>query len=280
MRSVRRALALLALVPVAASAQVVRSAAGPTAADITAARDQFRVDLGGGNVPGAAGLFSDGTGARREINWDAVPDQFASPNNLPANFFNVNSPRGAIFSTPGSGFRVSADAVNPTATPIAFGEINPTYGATFAAFSPERLFTAVGSNIVDVQFFLAGTDTPALTRGFGAIFVDVDMSGTSIEYFGLTGNSLGVFAVPGLVGSQTFSFLGVSWDDAIVSRVRIIAGTTGLGPNDGGSTDVVVMDDFLYGNPTAAAVVPEPATVLLVASGLALGALVRRRRLG
>ena len=36
-----------------------------------------------------------------EINWDGVPDALASPNSFPANFFNVNSPRGTVFSTPG-----------------------------------------------------------------------------------------------------------------------------------------------------------------------------------
>ena len=39
-------------------------------------------------------------GVRREINWDGVPDARADPNALPANFFNVNSPRGVVFSTP------------------------------------------------------------------------------------------------------------------------------------------------------------------------------------
>ena len=70
-------------------------------------------------VAGPNGLFG---GVRREINWDAVPDAFSAPNNLPANFFNVNSPRGAVFSTGGTGFQLSANAgvapieFEPTAT--------------------------------------------------------------------------------------------------------------------------------------------------------------------
>jgi hypothetical protein len=39
------------------------------------------------------------------INWDGVPHIFASPNSLPANFFNVNSPRRVIFSTPRQRFQ-------------------------------------------------------------------------------------------------------------------------------------------------------------------------------
>ena len=50
----------------------LRSGAGLAAA--TAARDQFRADIGGGTVAGANGSFG---GLRREINWDGVPDAFA-----------------------------------------------------------------------------------------------------------------------------------------------------------------------------------------------------------
>src|SRR5438128_12277410 len=110
-------------------AQVVESGTGATAADITVARDQFRLDLGGGTVAGANGSFG---GLRREINWDGVPDALADPNALPANFFNSNSPRGAVFSTPGTGFLVSANAGQPT---------SPLFGfpSDFQTFSPQRL---------------------------------------------------------------------------------------------------------------------------------------------
>src|SRR5882724_12588404 len=104
-------------------------AAGANAAAITATRDAFRVAVGGGSVAGANGSFG---GLRREINWDGVPDGSSAPNNLPANFFNVNSPRGVVFSTPGTGFQVSA---NSGVAPIQFDNINATYSSDFAAFS-------------------------------------------------------------------------------------------------------------------------------------------------
>ncbi|AHG87650.1 PEP motif putative anchor domain protein [Gemmatirosa kalamazoonensis] len=272
-------LCAVGLAPLAAHAQVVRSGAG-TLADVTAIRDAFRADLGGGTVAGANGSFG---GIRREINWDAVPDAFSAPNNLPANFFNANSPRGAVFATAGTGFQLSANA---GVAPIAFDNIDPSYSSTFQAFSPQRLFTALGSNVVDVNFFVAGTSTAALVRGFGAIFSDVDLANTtSIQFFGPGSVSLGTFYAPSLVGSQSFSFLGVSWATPIVSRVRITNGNAALGAGvldqNGNPVDLVVMDDFLYGEPVdARSVVPEPATLALVGGGfLALvGGTHRRRR--
>src|SRR5437899_6772796 len=126
--------AFLLLIPLFAHSQVIESAAGPTAASIIAARDAFRVDLGGGTASGANGSFD---GVRREINWDGVPDAFSAPNNLPANFFNVNSPRGVVFSTSGTGFQVSANA--SSGNPIQFNNLNATYSASFEPFSPEKL---------------------------------------------------------------------------------------------------------------------------------------------
>ncbi|MDF1501741.1 PEP-CTERM sorting domain-containing protein [Roseisolibacter sp. H3M3-2] len=277
MRTLRRALALLALAPLAASAQLVRSGAGDLAA-VTAARDQFRLDLGGGTVAGANGAFG---GVRREINWDGVPDAAAAPNSLPANFFNTNSPRGVVLSTPGTGFQVSANA---GVAPIEFDNLDPSYSATFQPFSAQRLFTALGSNVVDVEFLAPGTATPALTRGFGAVFSDVDLANlTSIQFFDAALNSLGTFFVPNVVGANpSFSFLGVSFAEAAVRRVRITSGTAALGAgvteNLALQRDLVVMDDFLYGEPGAAAVVPEPATVALTATGLLLLAGAARRR--
>lgn len=236
-------------------AQIVRSAAGATPADITAARDLFRLDIGGGTTAGANGSFG---GLRREINWDGVPDAFAAPNNLPANFFNTTSPRGAVFSTPGTGFQVSSDD-----TQIEFDNINPTYSSQFQPFSPLRLFTPLGSNITDVTFFVPGTAVPAAVSAFGAVFTDVDVSST-IQFFDLASQSLGIFQVP-VSPSGGLSFLGVSGfpAGALISRVRITTGNValGAGTNDTSIADVVVLDDFIYSEPIADGILVENADV-------------------
>ena len=246
-------LALLTL-PSLALAQTVVSGVGANAAALTPFRDQFRVNLGGGTVAGANGSFG---GLRREINWDGVPATFSAPNNLPANFFNVNSPRGAVFSTSGTGFQVSgattdAGAGQPAAA--RFGNIEANYTSTFQTFSPQRLFTSLGSNVYDVDFFVPGTTTPALVSGFGSIFTDVDLaSTTTIQYFDKNNVSLGTFSAP--VQDLGLSFIGVSFATPSIAKVRITQGSIALGAgvnDEGSSIDVVAADDFLYSEPVAA----------------------------
>ena len=128
-----------------------------------------------------------------------VPDALAAPNNLPANFFNVNSPRGVVFSTPGTGFQVSANA---GVAPVDFGNIDPTYPQDFAPFSPQRLFTARGINITAALTSFCRAP-PLLPRwnSFGVKFSDVDLVGvSSISFFDENGALLfsrTVLATPG-----------------------------------------------------------------------------------
>jgi hypothetical protein len=249
---------------------IVEQASGANAAGIQASVDAFRVDLGGALNPNVAGSFPSG---RREINWDGVPDALSAPNNLPPNFFNVNSPRGTVFSTPGTAVQVSGNA---GVAPVRFDNINPTYSSVFQTFSAQRLFTALGSNIVDVNFFVPGSTNPATVSGFGSVFTDVDLANTtSIQYFNANNISLGTFFAP--TANNGLSFLGVSGFGDGIARVRITNGNSILGPNDanGNPTDVVVMDDFLYGEPKA--VVPEPSSILLLATGMAGFAWIRKK---
>jgi hypothetical protein len=181
---------------------------------------------------------------------------------MPADFFNVNSPRGAVFSTPGTGFQVSANA---GIAPIQFDNIDPTYSQTFEPFSPQRLFTSLGSNVMDVDFFVPGTTNPATTNGFGAIFSDVDLANTtSIELFDTHSNSLGTFFVPATTGSETFSFFGISFVDS------------GVTDQNGDLRDVVTMDDFLYSEPRS---IPDGGSTVLLFGFALIGVIALRRKL-
>jgi hypothetical protein len=241
------ALAVSTILPtVTLAAPVVRKAAGPNSATIQSAVDDFRNALGNNN--GVGGTFANG---RREINWDGVPDNFSATNKLPPDFFNVDSPRGVFFQTPGQGFQVSA---NIGAGKIEFGNINPTYSSIFRTFSPQKLFTALGSNVMEVNFFVPGSPRKATVNGFGAVFTDVDKLGpTKIEYFGANNTLLFTDVVPNVPNSkESLSFLGVVFNQGErIYKVRITSGNAPLSfnNNDGGAKDIVVMDDFIYGEP-------------------------------
>jgi hypothetical protein len=217
------------------------------AGDITAAVEEYRALLGPDNG-GAPGRNASG---RREINWDAVPDDLAAPNPLPGDFFNAAEDpraRGAVLETPGDHVAVSADEGNPDGSPVRFGDVNASYVDTFRAFSEERLFSPIGSNVVNLSFAVPGTDTPAAVRGFGAVYTDVDGTDTAdFKFLDADGRSLGTFEVP--VSENGLSFLGVAFDNPVVARVQIVYGNTELGPDDDEQYDVAVMDDFIYGEP-------------------------------
>ncbi len=205
--------------------------------------DKFRAALGGSlNVPNSP----PATSGRREINWDGVPAALTNVDNFPATFFNVNSQRGAVFSTLGTGFRVDSSA---------FASINAGFADQFKAFSPKKLFVAVGSNQLEVDFKLVGTTTNGLVNGFGVVFSDVDeAAATRVEYFDATGVEIASIASPAHLGAQGFTFVGAVFDSPIVARVLITSGDAALDATTqdvsaGGTKDLVVMDDFVYGEP-------------------------------
>ena len=145
-------------------------------------------------------------------------------------FTTFQDSRGATFTTPGTGLTQAA----ATGGLLSLDLINPQYAALFAPFSPNRLFAPIGSNITDGAFSLPGTGgtTPAGVMGFGAVFSDVDLAGTSIA-FATTAGGIGPLAVPTFSGNQTFSFLGIllAPGEGLITSVRIVTGTTALGPS-------------------------------------------------
>jgi hypothetical protein len=210
--------------------------------DLTTALTQFRGLLG----DSANKVVGQQAGGRREINWDGVNGPILNSDAFPVDQFNRVVPRGQIFSTPGTGLRVSDNA---------FSDLEPSDSTQFRAFSPTKLFVAVGSTIIDVVFRVAGTDSAATVTGFGVVFSDVDvLGGSTIEYFGANGGSLRKVIVPVRTDASGHSFAGVVFDDALVAKVRITAGQAPVaaGAKDisaGGTRDLVATDDFIAGEP-------------------------------
>src|ERR1041384_1914495 len=239
----------------------VFQAAGPNTSSIQSSVDQYRATVGApnnGNGPSAV------TG-RREINSDGgrTTHQTNTGSGNPFSGFLIT--RGALFTTPdGTGF-VQA----PAGTDVAPGGLaglfgNPTYKTSFRAFSASRLFSAIGSNVTEVNFFVpGGGNIPATVNGFGAVFTDVDQpngsgpaqkrgnrkASTLVEYYGANGELLFSSFVPASPGDGGFSFFGVVFPDARIARVRITSGDVAPGPDDSVKQDVVMMDDFIYGEP-------------------------------
>lgn len=230
----------------------VFQAAGPTASSIQSTVDSYRNAFGGVNNGNTPGSQPDG---RREINWDGGGSTGTALGPTP---FDVFLSRGTRYITPGTGF------VQAPASGLADTFENPDYTNIFAAFSPVRLFSPVGSNVTDVLFFVpGGAVVPAATRGFGVVLSDVDLpdgsgpgtkrgnrhASTLIEYYAADGSLLFSSFAPSSPGDGNLSFFGIVLDDPRIARVRITTGNTAPGPGEDRNTDVVVMDDVIYGEP-------------------------------
>ena len=234
----------------------VFQAAGPNAASIQSAVDQYRAALGNPNGNTAGPLAA----GRREINWDggSTTNTATSPGPTPFDVF-LNT-RGARFITPGTGF------VQATPQGLADTFNNPSYAQIFSAFSPLRLFSPVGSRVTESVFFVPGTagGVRASVKGFGAVFTDVDQQdghgedfrrergrdNTVIEYLDSYGRVLFRSNVPASPGDGGQSFFGIVLDDARIAKIRIVTDAT-PGADDTANRDVVMMDDFIYAEPQA-----------------------------
>jgi hypothetical protein len=263
--------------PVTATGQVFSGTGSGTATSLAS----FESAIGGSKNTTAAPQ----SGGFRTITWDGVKtngtDMAAGPNSttvitpntvgIPLDRFQGSGVYfGAVYAVSG------ADANGNT-----FTQTNPSVAGLFPPFSSPNTFAMFNDNGIDFKFVApsaTNTDiTNASSRGFGAVFVNVELPNTtSVQYF--NGNTLlaTVFAPVGGPGQPVF--VGDLFPSAIVTRVVLTLGTDAIfkfdgttvtpgATDDGVNTNLVVTDDWAFAEPVAT---PNGLPIVTGAAGTAL----------
>ncbi len=211
-------------------------------------------------------------GGFRTITWDGVKtdgtDAAAGPNStvvitphtvgIPLDRFQGSGVYfGAVYAVSNDGF---VD-VNPSV-----GAPNPTL---LPAFSKPNTFAMFNDNGIDFKFVVPSatnsTIVSAASRGFGAVFLNVEQANTtSIQYF--NGNQLLDTEFAPVGGKGQPSFVGALFNSPVVTRVVLTLGTDVIfkfdgttvtsGPADSGSstgTNLVATDDWAFAEPVPTA---------------------------
>ncbi|MBX2925384.1 MAG: hypothetical protein KF746_24515 [Chitinophagaceae bacterium] len=213
--------------------------------DISSTVEAFKNTLGTLNVsPGAVS-------GRREINWDGVPENLLDKA-LPGDFFNQTgsnavaaNQRGLLYDS--GTFMISNNG---------FESINSKAASAFSSFSGDKAFANIAAREWGITFQKAGTTNAASVNAFGAVFIDVDKkNSTSLEFFN-NDKSIGRYFVPPHNDNSNFSFLGVRFNNG--ERItRIVVAHDGFlaegskDISDGGTQDLIILDDFIYSEPLA-----------------------------
>ena len=262
-RTARRT--LIAAVAVAAGAAIAATAPAASApadatvkkvvrgaGDIRPAVQRFRALLGPDNGGGPGGR----AGGRREINWDGVPDELASPNRYPSDFFNARD--GAARARRRAhhpGRRPCASAPTPTTPPARRRGSATSTRPTPASSRPSarsgcsRRSAATSSNLT---FRVPGTGAAGASCAASAPSTRASTGARTRRSSTSTapGARSARFAVP--VGARR-ALVPRAWSSPPRSSRGCASSTAAArsGPDDGGAVDAAVMDDFIYGEPVA-----------------------------
>jgi hypothetical protein len=201
-------------------------------------------------------------GGFRTITWDGVKtdgtDAVAGPNStvvigpghtvaIPLNRFEGS---GVFF---GAVYAVSNDG---------FADVNPSVAGLLPAFSPNNTFAMFNDNGIDFKFVApASPFTPPVSsasRGFGAVFENVQQPGTTITFFN-NNTVLETLNVPtnATPGSQVFA--GDLFSSPIVTNVLLTLGqgvifkfdgtTVTSGAANSATNNLVSVDDWAFAEP-------------------------------
>lgn len=202
----------------------------------------FEAAVGGADNGTAPGEQSGGF---RHLTWDAITVNGSDP--------------GSTVVTPGHVVAIARSRAEPWGLELGptvavandgFASVNQHAG--FAPFSASNEWAPFNTNATEMQIVdpagQASTPAPALTRGLGAVFLNVQGTATTIQYFnGQT--MLGEATAP----AGTTSFAGMLFRDPVVTRVVITLGTATMFNLDGtpGATNPVAGDDVVLAEPGA-----------------------------
>jgi hypothetical protein len=221
----------------------------------------FETAIGG---PNNGGTPSPQNGGFRTINWDGVKldgtDFGGGANTTVINFnttvgipLNRFQTRGVFF---GAVYAVSGDG---------FKTVNPGVNGLFPPFSTPSTFAMFNDNGIDFKFIAPSANNTTLanasSRGFGAIFINVELPNTtSIQYF--NGNTLLDTEYAPVGGKGLPVFVGALFNNPVVTRVSLTLGTDVIfnfngssfspGPNADDPAmghNLVVTDDWAYAEP-------------------------------
>ncbi len=201
-------------------------------------------------------------GGFRVITWDGVKtdgtDSVAGANStvvitpghtvgIPLNRFQGS---GVFF---GAIYAVSNDG---------FTDVNPNVSGLFPAFSTPSTFAMFNDNGIDFTFVPASSPftgpVSAASRGFGAIFLNVQQPGTTIQYF--HGSTLiDTLNVPTNPTAGAAVFAGELFSNPIVTNVLLTLGNGAIFKFDGttvtsggantASNNLVAVDDWAFAEP-------------------------------
>lgn len=213
--------------------------------DINGKLNEFRSRLGTLNTTTG---FTTG---RREINWDGVPDSLTGLR-MPNDFFNPTAAGSPVARQRGLVYIGGDHAV---VSKTNFTEVNAQAATEFSAFSGTKTFAVTNALLWPVNFRVAGQNTEAVINGLGIVFSDVDKNNSTFIEFFRGEQSMGKFFVPAHDNTTKFSFLGVFFPAGNITHVKVgHEGKLSDGGKDisqGGTQDLVILDDFIYSEPVA-----------------------------